>query len=114
MSHAVTLSILAQNLPEGLAVAAALIAGDTARGRAFWIALLTGLVEPVGGIVGALAVSTSETLLPWGLSFAAGAMLFVIFGEVIPETHVEGHERSATLASIVGFVSMMALAVLLA
>jgi ZIP family zinc transporter len=112
--HAVALSILAQNLPEGLAVAAALIADGTSRGRAFWIALLTGLVEPVGGLFGAFAVSTSDALLPWGLSFAAGAMLFVVSGEVIPETHVEGRERSATFAIIVGFVAMMGLAVVLA
>lgn len=111
--HAVALSILAQNLPEGLAVAAALIADGTPRGRAFVIALLTGLVEPLGGLVGALAVSLSEALLPWGLAFAAGAMLFVVSGEVIPETHVEGRERSATFATIIGFIAMMALAVVL-
>lgn len=111
--HAVALSILAQNLPEGLAVAAALIADGTPRGRAFVIALLTGLVEPLGGLVGALAVSVSEALLPWGLAFAAGAMLFVVSGEVIPETHAEGRERSATFATIIGFIAMMALAVLL-
>lgn len=111
--HAVMLSILAQNLPEGLAVAAALIADGTARGRAFLLALATGLVEPLGGLVGALAVSTSEALLPWGLAFAGGAMLFVVSGEVIPETHVEGRERSATFAIIVGFIAMMVLAVVL-
>nr|PZN27545.1 MAG: ZIP family metal transporter [Pseudomonadota bacterium] len=111
--HAVMLSILAQNVPEGLAVAAALIAGGTARGRAFVLALATGLVEPLGGLVGALAVSTSEALLPWGLAFAAGAMLFVVSGEVIPETHVEGRERRATFATIVGFIAMMAVAVML-
>jgi ZIP family zinc transporter len=111
--HTVALSILAQNLPEGLAVAAALIVDGTSRGRAFWIALLTGLVEPIGGLFGAFAVSISDALLPWGLSFAAGAMLFVVSGEVIPETHVEGQERSATFAIIVGFVAMMGLAVLL-
>lgn len=107
--HAAALSILAQNLPEGLAVAAALITDGTPRGRAFVIALLTGLVEPLG----ALAVSLSEALLPWGLAFAAGAMLFVVSGEVIPETHIAGRERSATFATIVGFIAMMALAVLL-
>lgn len=113
MGHAVALSILAQNLPEGLAVAAALIADGTSRGRAFFIALSTGLIEPIGGLFGAVAVSVSEALLPWGLAFAAGAMLFVVSGEVIPETHVEGRERSATFAIILGFVAMMAIAVLL-
>jgi ZIP family zinc transporter len=110
---AVTLGIGAQNLPEGLAVAAALLADGISRRRAFVIALLTGLVEPIGGLVGVATVSLSEALLPWGLAFAAGSMLFVVSGEVLPETHVEGGERSATFAVIVGFVAMMALAVLL-
>jgi ZIP family zinc transporter len=110
---AVTLGIAAQNLPEGLAVAAALLADGMSRRRAFLIALLTGLVEPIGGLLGAVAVSVSEALLPWGLSFAAGAMLFVVSGEVLPETHAKGGERSATFAVVVGFVAMMALAVLL-
>lgn len=111
--HAVMLSILAQNLPEGLAVAAALIADGSSRARAFVVALATGLVEPIGGLVGAFAVSASEALLPWGLAFAAGAMLFVVSGEVIPETHAEGRERGATIAIIVGFIAMMSLAELL-
>jgi len=110
---AVTLGIAAQNLPEGLAVAAALLAGGMSRRRAVVIALLTGLVEPLGGLVGALAVSASKALLPWGLAFAAGAMLFVVSGEVLPETHGEGGERSATFAVVLGVVAMMALAVLL-
>jgi ZIP family zinc transporter len=112
--HTVMLSILAQNLPEGLAVAAALVADGTSRSKAFLIALATGLIEPVGGLAGALAVTASEVLLPWALAFAAGAMLFVVSNEVIPETHVEGHERTATFAIILGFIAMMALAVALA
>lgn len=111
--HAVTVGIAAQNLPEGLAVAAALIADGAGRGRAFAIAALTGLVEPLGGLVGALAMSLSAALLPWGLAFAAGAMLFVVSGEVIPETHVEGRERSSTFAIIAGFIAMMGVAVML-
>jgi zinc transporter, ZIP family len=111
--YAVTLGIGLQNMPEGLAVAAALINDGKGRGRAFTIALLTGLVEPLGGLVGALAVSLSEALLPWGLAFAAGAMLFVVSGEVIPETHREGREREATFAVILGFVAMMIVARLL-
>ncbi|MCC6216451.1 MAG: ZIP family metal transporter [Polyangiaceae bacterium] len=108
--HAVTLGILAQNLPEGLAVAAALVADGASRTRAFVVALLTGLVEPLGGLLGALAVSVSAALLPWGLAFAAGAMLFVVSGEVLPETHVEGEERSATFAITAGFIVMMLVA----
>lgn len=110
---AVTIGIGLQNLPEGLAVAAALIGDGFARSRAFWIAALTGLVEPLGGLFGAFAVSLSGALLPWGLAFAAGAMLFVISGEIIPETHREGTEQPATFSLVLGFVVMMMLDVTL-
>lgn len=110
---AVALGIAVQNAPEGLAVAAALLADGMSQSRAFFVALLTGLVEPVGALVGAAAVHVSQGLLPWGLAFAAGAMLFVISGEVLPETHTEGGERTATFAVIIGFVAMMAIAILL-
>lgn len=103
----VTVGMLLQNLPEGLAVAAALVAVGYSRGRAIWISFVTGLIEPVGGIVGAGVVSLAQTLLPWALAFAAGAMLFVISGEIIPETHRRGVERSATFALVLGFVVMM-------
>lgn len=109
----VTLGIGLQNLPEGLAVAAALLGDGFSRRRAFWIALLTGLIEPVGGLVGALAVSLSSALLPWGLAFAAGAMLFVVSGEVIPETHLKGAEHKATFSLVLGFIVMMILDVTL-
>jgi ZIP family zinc transporter len=110
---AVMLGIGAQNMPEGLAVAAALVADGSTRGLAFLIATLTGLVEPLGGLLDALAVGLSAALLPWALAFAAGAMLFVVSGEVIPETHTGGRERAATFAVIGGFVLMMTVAVLL-
>jgi len=106
---AVTTGIGLQNIPEGLAVAAALISAGYGRGRAAFVALMTGLVEPVGGLVGAAAVSLSDALLPWGLAFSAGAMLFVISGEVIPETHRKGVEHRATLSLVLGFVVMMIL-----
>lgn len=106
---AVTVGIGLQNLPEGLAVAAALTADGFGRGRAFWIAFVTGLVEPIGGIVGATVAGISAIMLPWSLAFAAGAMLFVIAGEVIPETHREGSERAATFSLVIGFVAMMTL-----
>lgn len=110
---AVMLGMALQNLPEGLAVAAALISDGFGRGHAFRLALLTGLVEPIGGLVGAAAVSSSHALLPWGLAFAGGAMLFVISGEVIPETHGKGNERTATFCLVLGFVVMMLLDVTL-
>jgi ZIP family zinc transporter len=110
---AVAIGIALQNIPEGFAVAAALLSDGMKAGRAACVALLTGLVEPVGGLVGALAVSVSAAVLPWGLSIAAGAMMFVISGEVIPETHVAGRERLATLSLVAGFALMMVLDVAL-
>lgn len=112
--YAVTLGIALQNLPEGLAVAAALINDGMPRSRAFMIAMLTGLVEPLGGLLGAIAVSLSAALLPWGLAFAAGTMLFIVSGEILPETHRQGAESSSTFAVMFGFIAMMALARLFA
>ncbi len=96
-----------QNLPEGLAVAVALLGEGYARRRAFAIAALTGLAEPAGGLLGAAIISVSEPFLPWGLAFAAGAMLYVISHEIIPETHRSGHQKRATLGLSVGLVLML-------
>ena len=98
-----------QNIPEGLAVALPLLREKSTRLKAFLIALLTGLVEPVGGFLGISVVSIGEFLLPYGLAFAAGAMLFVISEEIIPETHSRGYDREATIGVIVGFIIMMVL-----
>jgi len=106
----VTLGIGLQNLPEGLAVAAGMMAVGYRRGIAFLAAFLSGVVEPVGGILGAAAVAFSDLLLPWALAFAAGAMLYVISSEVIPETHRPGFERGATTALFTGFGTMFFLA----
>jgi len=69
-------------------------------------------VEPLGGLLGAAIVAISRPLLPWGLAFAAGAMLFVIADEVIPERHKKGYQREATFGLIAGFVIMMLLDVI--
>ncbi|WP_124111267.1 ZIP family metal transporter [Palleronia sp. THAF1] len=98
-----------QNAPEGLAVAVALLANGYSRGRSFLIAAATGLVEPVGGALGVLAVSAGDAILPWGLTFAAGAMLYIISHEIIPETHANGNQNRATLGLIVGLILMMIL-----
>jgi zinc transporter, ZIP family len=103
----VTLGIGMQNLPEGLAVAAALAADGFSRRRAFWVSLATGMVEPLGGLIGASAVSASNAILPWGLGFAGGAMLYVISYEIIPETHRNGLAKLATFSLIIGFLVMM-------
>ncbi len=98
-----------QNMPEGLAVALPLIGLGYRRWTAVGIATLTGLVEPVGGLFGVAAVSIFSPVLPFGLAFAAGAMLFVISDEIIPETHSKGRSRAATFGVMIGFLIMMAL-----
>ncbi len=107
------IGIALQNIPEGLAVALALVREKYSPTKAFFIALLTGLVEPIGGIVGIGLVHIAQPILPLGLSFAAGAMLFVISDEIIPETHKHGFERVATYGLLIGFVIMMYLDVTL-
>jgi len=98
-----------QNVPEGLAVALPLLRESNTKLKAFLVALLTGLVEPVGGFLGISVVSAAKFLLPYGLAFAAGAMLFVISEEIIPETHSRGNDREATFGVILGFIIMMVL-----
>lgn len=98
-----------QNMPEGLAVALALAALGYARLAAFVIAAATGLVEPLAGLLGAAVVTLMQPVLPFALTFAAGAMLFVISHEIIPESHRHGHEQAATLGVTSGFVTMMLL-----
>lgn len=98
-----------QNAPEGLAVALALRSVGWSPANAFLIASLTGLVEPVTGLLGAFAVSISIQFLPWAMSFAAGAMIYVISHEIIPETHRRGSQRAATFGLMAGFAVMMLL-----
>jgi ZIP family zinc transporter len=108
-ANALAIGIAIQDVPEGFVVAAALLAAGY--GRAFSVALgvASGLVEPLGAVVGAAVIGHSALLLPWGLGFAAGAMLFVISHEIIPESHRKGHESFATAGLMLGFVLMMIL-----
>lgn len=110
---ALTLGIALQNMPEGLVVALALVAEGYRRGQAFLVALLTGLVEPIGGVIGAGVVTLSSVMLPWMLALAAGAMIYVISDEIIPETHRKGFQKEATTSLMAGFVVMMFLDVAL-
>ena len=96
-----------QNAPEGLAVAGSLVAVGYSKAQAFWVACLTGLVEPIGGVVGAAAAWLAEPVMPWMLGFAAGAMLFVISDEIIPETHRRGYKNLATFSLLAGFALMV-------
>ncbi len=105
----VAVAIALQNMPEGLAVAALLVREGYPRGRAVLFALATGLVEPIGGLIGVSVVSVAAFLLPYGLAFAAGAMIFVVGDEMIPESHSSGNERVATWGIMIGFAIMMTL-----
>lgn len=110
---ALAVAIALQNLPEGLAVALPLLREKYSPARAVLIAAATGLAEPIAGLLGAAAVTIAKPLLPIGLAFAAGAMIFVVSDEIIPETHRGGFEREATLGLVIGFVVMMLLDTLL-
>lgn len=96
-----------QNVPEGLAVSLALLALNYSRFKAFLIGALTGLVEPIGGLLGGIFVGLTEWLLPWGLLLSAGAMIYVISHEIIPETHREGEHSKASGGLMVGLVIML-------
>jgi ZIP family zinc transporter len=104
---AAALGIGLQNIPEGLAVAVSLASVGYSRLFAWTAALATGLVEPLGGFLGIGAVTYSEILLPWGLGIAAGAMIWVVSSEIIPETHIDGRQNSATTALMGGLVLML-------
>ncbi|AVS62337.1 ZIP family metal transporter [Paracidovorax avenae] len=104
-----TAGIAIQDVPEGLVVAVALLAAGYRRWLAVLLGMASGLVEPLGAVLGASVIGLSAGLLPWGLGFAAGAMLFVISHEIIPESHRKGHEAWATGGLMIGFVLMMLL-----
>ena len=99
--------IALQNIPEGMVIIAPMIAAGVSR-RTFVIALMTGVVEVIGTLIGYLAVGISTAILPFALAFAGGTMLYVISDEMIPETHAHGNERAATYALLVGFAVMLA------
>jgi ZIP family zinc transporter len=104
---ALMIAIGLQNMPEGLAVALPLVREKWPRGKALLYALGSGMAEPIAGILGVVAVTLMRPLLPWGLAFAAGAMLYVVSDEIIPETHSRGFEQEGTWGVIVGFLVMM-------
>mgnify|MGYP000201888620 CR=1 FL=1 len=106
-ANALTAGIALQNMPEGLVIAIALLSIGLSPARAFCIALLTGMVEPLGGLLGASMVSTMHGMLPWGLAFAAGGMLFVISHEIIPAMHRGNNRRIATTSIVAGVFLMI-------
>ena len=105
--------IALQNIPEGMVIIGPMLAAGISPRKTFVAALITGLVEVVGTLIGYFAVSVASAILPFALTFAGGTMLYVISDEMIPETHSHGHERGATYALLVGFCLMLAVDVLL-
>ncbi len=110
---ALALGIGIQNFPEGAAVSVPLRREGLSRWRSFWYGQLSGLVEPVAGVVGAAAVMLMRPLLPYALAFAAGAMIYVVVEELIPESQLEQNTHVATLGAMFGFAVMMVLDVAL-
>jgi ZIP family zinc transporter len=106
---ALAIGIGIQNFPEGLAVSMPLRREGMSRVKSFWYGQLSGMVEPVAGIIGAAAVIFSRPILPYALSFAAGAMIFVVVEQVIPESQRGGNTDSATMGAMIGFALMMLL-----
>ncbi len=115
MSQALTIAggIALQNIPEGMVIIGPMLAAGVTPKKTFVCALITGLVEVVGTLVGYFAVSIASAVLPFALAFAGGTMLYVISDEMIPETHSHGNEKGATYALLVGFCVMLVTDVLL-
>jgi ZIP family zinc transporter len=110
---ALAIGIAIQNFPEGIAVSMPLRRQGVSRFRSFWFGQLSAIVEPVAGVIGAIAVVTIQPMLPYALAFAAGAMIYVVIEEVIPETQRDKYTDVASLGFILGFVLMMSLDVVL-
>tara|TARA_B100000315_G_scaffold260938_1_gene328018 strand:- start:7744 stop:8556 length:813 start_codon:yes stop_codon:yes gene_type:complete len=106
---ALTMGIGLQNFPEGFAVAMPLRRVGVSRFKSFWYGQLSAVVEPVAGVLGAVIVVSSTAILPYALAFAAGAMIYVVVEEVIPEAQYEGNTDLSTLGLMAGFTIMMAL-----
>ncbi|CAL1687052.1 unnamed protein product [Lasius platythorax] len=98
-----------QNFPEGLAVSLPLQAAGISTLKSFWYGQLSGMVEPIAGVLGAAGVTLAAPALPYALAFAAGAMIYVVIDDIIPEAHQSGNGKLASWAAIVGFLVMMSL-----
>jgi ZIP family zinc transporter len=110
---ALAIGIGIQNFPEGAAVSVPLRREGVSRFKCFWYGQLSGLVEPVAGVLGAAAVIVMQPVLPYALAFAAGAMIYVVVEELIPESQLEKHTDVATIGAMLGFAVMMTLDVAL-
>jgi ZIP family zinc transporter len=110
---ALAIGIGIQNFPEGTAVSMPLRRENMSRLKSFWYGQLSGVVEPIAGVFGAALVIIARPILPYALSFAAGAMIFVVIEELVPESQTGGHSHAATMGAILGFAVMMTLDVAL-
>ncbi len=104
---ALAVGIGIQNFPEGLAVSFPLHRDGLSKGKSFWYGWLSGIVEPLAAVIGATVVMAVQPILPYALAFAAGAMIFVVVEEVIPESQQNGNSDLATTGTILGFALMM-------
>jgi len=105
--------IALQNIPEGMVIIGPMLAAGVSPRKTFVCAMLTGVVEVMGTLIGYFAVSLASAILPFALAFAGGTMLYVISDEMIPETHAHGSQRGATYALLVGFCVMLVTDILL-
>ena len=110
---ALAIGIGLQNFPEGLAVAMPLRREGLSPFRSFMLGQFSGMVEPIAGVLGAALVLSMRAILPYALAFAAGAMIFVVVEELVPEAQSEGNGHLATLGTMLGFAVMMTLDVAL-
>jgi ZIP family zinc transporter len=112
-AFALAVGIGLQNIPEGAAVALPLKSEGLSRLKSFTYGALSGIVEPLAGILGVILIGFISGIMPWLLSFAAGAMIYVVVEELIPEAHLGDHSNSGTIGVMVGFLVMMVLDVAL-
>lgn len=107
----VAISIGAQNIPEGLILGVFLLNSHMGKWKAFLIVALTGFMEMVSAVAGYFAAESVQSFIGFGLAFAAGAMLFIVYKELIPESHGDGHERVSTYSFIAGLLAMVCISV---
>lgn len=108
-THALIIAggIALQNIPEGIVIIGPMLAAGVSKKRTFVIALITGIIEVIGTLIGYFAVKISSAILPFALAFAGGTMLYVISHDMIPETHAHGAQKGATYALLIGFSLML-------
>ena len=110
---ALAIGIGLQNFPEGASVSIPLRRDGLSRRKSFWYGQMSGIVEPIAGVIGAVTVIYMKSLLPYALSFAAGAMIFVVVEELIPESQIDKSSDAGTIGAMLGFAVMMILDVAL-